>query len=720
MDCGPTCLRMVAKFHGREFSLDSLRSICHKGKTGVSFLSISRGVEEIGLRALGAKLTLDVLRKKAPLPSILYWRKEHFVVLYEINKRWAYIGDPAAGLRKLPIQDFLKFWIGTDQRPDSEGLVLLLEPTPEFKQQDVDDDIKTKTIWSYLPYLWIHKKMLFQIILGMIIGLGMNAITPFITQAVVDNGIQNRDIGFVTLVLIGQFMLFLGTTFSTMIQSLLGLHFTSRLNLSILSDYLIKLLKLPFSFFDSRSLGDIMQRMGDHGRIQQIISFQTLQTLFSFLNFFLYSFIILKYSLIVYGIFMTGSSLYVLWILLFLKKREQLDYKSFNQSAKDSNVFIQLIQGIREIKLNNCERQKRWQWERVQVRQFRISLQNFSLNQMQQVGSGFINRTKSLMITFIIAQSVIDGQMTLGMMMAIQYMLGQVAAPVSQFISFINSWQDAKIGVERLSEVYDCDDEEVPEDRRISEMPVHADITFDNVSFQYSGSKSPYILKNINLTIPQGKVTAIVGSSGSGKTTLLKLLLKFYQPQNGEIYIGQVPFQDLSHRVWRDHVGTVLQDSYIFSETIANNIALGDEDQINKKQLIYAARVANIYDYIESIPTKFNTMMGTDGRNLSQGQTQRMMIARAVYKNPDFLFFDEATNALDANNEKQIMENLDKFFEGRTVVVVAHRLSTVKNADQIIVLEQGEIVEQGTHEELLSNKGYYFNLVSNQLELQHA
>ncbi len=716
MDCGPTCLRMISKYYGKGYTLEELRNKTHKSKTGVSFLGISEAAETIGMRSLGAKITFDKLKSEAPLPAILHWRQEHFVVLYDIKKDKALIGDPAHGIIKLSKAEFLKNWTGEASNPNSEGLILLLEATPQFHENKPGKATK-RTLWSYVPYLWPHKKLLLQIILGMAIGLGLNLIAPFITQSVVDHGIQNRDINFITLILIGQLVLFLGNTFSSYIQGLLSLHFTTRLNLSLVTDFLIKLLKLPFAFFERRSLGDIMQRMGDHSRIESIISFQTIQTVFSFFNFIIYSFILASYDMTVYLLFMAGTGVYAVWILLFLKKRKELDYKSFGQSSRDSNVLVHLIQGITDIKINNAEKVKRWEWERVKVRQFKISLEQFYVNQLQSVGSGFINKTKNLGVTFLVSMAVVSGDMTIGMMMAVQFMLGQLEAPISQVISFINSFQDAKIGVERLGEVYDSEEEEVPEDIRINELPSEGSIDLQNISFRYGGENSAMVLNDINLMIPEGRVTAIVGSSGSGKTTLLKLLMKFYDPLGGNIQLGNIPLSNLSHRTWRQHVGVVLQDNFIFSDTIANNIALSENGHIDRHQLQYATEVANIREYIESLPLNYQTKIGQEGQGLSQGQRQRLMIARAVYKNPKYLFFDEATNALDANNEKTIMQNLDRFFTGRTVVVVAHRLSTVKNADQIIVLEHGNIIERGTHAELAANKGAYFELVRNQLEL---
>jgi len=418
----------------------------------------------------------------------------------------------------------------------------------------------------------------------------------------------------------------------------------------------------------------------------------------------------------IFVVFLFGSILYALWVIIFMKKRKELDYKRFAQMADNQSNVIQLITGMQEIKLNNCEKQKRWEWERIQARLFKVSVKSLALNQYQQAGSMFINELKNIIISFMAAAAVIHGEMTLGMMMAVQYIIGQLNSPIAQLIGFMQSAQDAKISLERLSEIHEKEDEEKLEDPKLNLLPAKKNIVIEKLSFQYEGPHSEMVLNNIELKIPEKKITAIVGSSGSGKTTLIKLLLGFYAPIKGEITIGDTGLENFSQRMWRSTCGVVMQDGYIFSDTIAKNIAVSEEI-VDKEKLLNAVKAANIQDFIETLPLSYNTKIGQDGHGLSQGQKQRILIARAVYKNPEFIFLDEATNALDANNERVIMDNLNEFFKGRTVVVVAHRLSTVKNADQIVVLEKGKIVESGNHQELTKKRGAYYELVKNQLEL---
>ncbi len=544
----------------------------------------------------------------------------------------------------------------------------------------------------------------------------MQLIFPFLTQSIVDFGITNQNISFIYLVLIAQLMLFLSRTSVEFIRSWILLHISTRINISLVSDFLMKLMKLPISFFDSKMIGDLMQRINDQHRIETFLTSQTLNILFSMINLLIFGVVMAIYSIPIFLIFFGGSALYFMWVFFFMKKRRDLDFKRFDQMSRNQSNLIQLITGMQEIKLNNCEKQKRWEWENIQAKMFKVSVKSLSLNQYQQSGAVIINESKNIIITFIAATSVIHGNMTLGMMLAVQYILGQLNSPIEQMIGFAQATQDAKISLERLGEIHNMKDEEVPDFNRLTYLPKNRDIKISDLFFQYEGPHSEMVLKNISLLIPEKKVTAIVGMSGCGKTTLIKLMLGFYPATKGEIMIGDNSLYNFSTKLWRKHCGIVMQDGYIFSDTIAKNIAISDES-VNKEKLLNAVRVANIQDFIESLPLAYNTKIGSDGHGLSQGQKQRILIARAVYKNPDFLFFDEATSALDANNERVIMNNLDEFFKGRTVIVVAHRLSTVKNADQILVLEGGKIAELGTHEQLTRMKGSYYNLVKNQLEL---
>lgn len=718
-DCGPTCLRMVAKHYGKNYSLQGLRERCFINRDGVSLLGISEAAEKIGFRSIGVRIGWEKLANDAPLPCIVHWKQNHFVVVYNIsgknNKEKIWVADPAHGLIKYTKEEFLRYWLSDKKEGEEKGIALLLEPGPDF--YNIEDEKRDKTKFRFLlQYLRPHKSFMVQIMFAMLIGSLLQLIAPFLTQSVVDKGIGNQNIGFVRLVLIAQLVLMVSRTSVDFIRNWLLLHISTRINISLISDFLIKLMKLPIGFFDTKMIGDIMQRIGDHSRIQSFLTGSSLNILFSMINLIIFSIVLAIYSMQILAVFLIGSTIYFVWVWLFLKKRRELDFKRFAQMADNQSNLFQLITGMQEIKLNNCEHQKRWKWERIQARLFRVSIQGLALSQWQQAGALFFNETKNIFITFLSASAVIKGDITLGMMMSIQYIIGQLDAPVEQMISFMQAAQDAKISMERLGEIHNKEDEEKPGDMRITMLPEKKDIHIQNLLFQYEGPHSEMVLNNIDLLVPEGKITAIVGTSGSGKTTLVKLMLGFYEPVKGEIRVGDTLLKNFSSSFWRDKCGAVMQDGYIFSDSIAENIAPGEEN-IDRTRLLNAVKTANIREFVEGLPLGYNTKIGQEGSGISQGQRQRILIARAVYKQPEFIFFDEATNSLDANNERIIMENLEQFFKGRTVVVVAHRLSTVKNADQIVVLEKGEIVERGTHEELTTLKGAYYNLVKNQLEL---
>ncbi len=718
MDCGPTCLRMIAKHYGKSYSLDFLRQNAHITREGVSLLGISEAAEKIGFRTLAAKITFEQLDEEATLPCILHWNQKHFVVLppqnYNRNKKndKILVADPAHGLIKVDKATFLRSWMGTS----SEGIVLMIEPTDAFYQQKEEDE-KVKGFQFLFRYLRPYRKYVVQLFLSIIVASLLSLMAPFLTQGLVDYGINHQNLGFVYLVLISQLVLFVGSTSIEMIRSWIMLHMNSRINISIISDFLIKLMKLPIRFFDTKMIGDIHQRIGDHSRIQSFLTGTTLSTLFSFVNLFVFSIVLGIYSWKILLTFLLFSVCAISWILFFLRKRKELDYKQFQRMSENENVLFELITGMQEIKLNNCETAKRWEWEKVQARLYKISVKGLALGQYQQVGFVFFNQLKNILISYISAREVMTGNMTLGMMLSVSYIIGQMNSPLDQLLSFVQAAQDAKISLDRLGEIHNREEEEEDDKLRYTNIDnSSSSINLENVSFQYGSQQSPYVLKDVNLTIPQGKVTAVVGTSGSGKTTLLKLLLQFYEPTNGKITIDNKDLNQISPKWWRNQCGTVMQDGFIFSDTIAKNISVSEET-VNTQKLIRAVDVANIKDFVEDLPLGFQTKIGNSGNGISAGQKQRMQIARAVYKDPQYLFFDEATSALDANNEKVIMENLDRFFEGKTVVVIAHRLSTVKNADQIVVLEKGEVVEVGTHEQLTARRGNYYELVKNQLEL---
>ncbi len=715
-DCGPTCLRIIAKHYGKLISLKEIREISETTREGSNLLKLSDAAEAIGFKTIGAKLDLEKL-KEAPLPLIVHWDKQHFVVVYKIRKDTLYISDPAYGLIQYTKEEFISRWIGHNANEQTkEGITLLLEPTPAFRKMKWED--KEKRSLSFLfKYLFNYKNLIAQLAIGLLVGSLLQLIFPFLTQSIVDVGIQNQDVGFIYLVLFAQIMLFLGRMSVEVLRSWILLHLTTRINISLVSDFFIKLMNLPISYFDTRMTGDIMQRIGDHRRIENLLTGTTLSTLFSFFNLIVFGAVLIYYSLTIFFIFLGGSMLYLVWVLFFMKRRRELDYKRFTQMSQEQSTVIELINGMQEIKMHNAEKQKRWSWEFVQARLFQVSIQSLSLEQAQQVGSSVINELKNILITFTSAVLVIEGNLTLGMMLALQYIIGQLNGPITELVGFVRSYQDAAISLERLNEIHDREDEENSENQFVRSLQAGGELVAKDLSFRYVGAEDP-VLTGINLSIQPQKVTAVVGASGSGKTTLMKLLLKFYDPTAGEIFYGKHHLKTISAKSWRDQCGVVMQEGYVFNDTIAANIAVG-QDHIDQERLIEASRIANILDFIQSLPLGFNTKIGNEGIGMSTGQKQRLFIARAVYKNPDILFFDEATSALDARNEREVMENLHRFMEGKTVFIIAHRLSTVRNADQIVVIDQGKIVEQGTHVELLYSKGVYYDLVKNQLELEN-
>ncbi len=714
-DCGPTCLRIIAKHYGKLISLKEIRALSETTREGSNLLKLSEASESIGFKSLALKTNFEKL-KQAPLPLIAHWNKSHFVVVYKIKKDIVFISDPAYGLISYNKDEFLIRWIGNNANDSTmEGIALLLEATPKFNETKWEGTDK-RTFKFLYQYLFKYKDLLLQLCIGLLVGSILQLIVPFLTQSIVDVGIQNQDIDFIYIILLAQIMLFIGRASVDVFRSFILLHLSTRINISLVSDFFIKLMNLPIAYFDTRMTGDIMQRIHDHSRIENLLTGSTLNTLFSMANLLVFGIVLIYYNLSIFLIFALGSLIYIGWIFFFLKRRKELDHKRFSQLSQEQSTVIELISGMQEIKMNNAEKQKRWSWEFVQARLFKVNMQSLALEQTQGVGSSFINEVKNIFITFTSAILVIDGSITLGMMLSVQYIIGQLNTPITQLVDFIRAAQDAKISLERLGEIHDKQDEERKEKQLISHFQSNQDIMLNKISFRYLGNDEN-VIKGLTLKIPAHKTTAIVGASGSGKTTLLKILLKFYEPDKGAIMYGEHNLETISHRAWRSSCGVVMQEGYVFNDTIAYNIAVG-VDVIDQKRLIECMKLANIYDFVQSLPLGFNTKIGNEGVGISTGQKQRLFIARALYKNPDFLFFDEATSALDAKNEFVIMKNLNTFFKNKTAIIIAHRLSTVQNADQIVVLDDGKIKELGNHQELIHQKGIYYGLVKNQLALE--
>lgn len=716
MDCGPTCLKMIAKFHGRIISLDTIREKIKVSKHGVSLFGVKEVAISIGLKTEGLSLSLDQL-EETTLPVMAHWQQNHFLVVYKIKKNKIYVSDPAKGNRTYSREEFIKSWSSYNLDGIPQGVILTFEPTEQFYELKNEREFGNSLGIMHLVSLYgQYKKDIYFVLTAIGVSSGLQFMFPFLTQLIVDRGISTKDVGIVGMVLFAQFALLLGRLFIEYMRSWMLLYISSKINVTILSEFLVKLLKLPVSFFDTKMSGDILQRLNDQRRIQDFLTGPALDLLFSTVTIMVLSTTLFFYSPKIFLVFIISTFLYIAWSLMMLKSRRVLDYKRFEFSGQNHNAILQLISGIQEVKLNNAETRKRLSWEKIQAKLFGLNISSLKVAQTQQSGSFLINEGKNIMITYLAATSVIHGYFTLGVMLAIQAIIGQLNSPISTLITLFQNFYDTKLSIERLNEIHKIAEETQVDKNYEQAFSQSRTIHIKNLSFAYPATYGQ-ILKNINLEIPQGKITAIVGSSGSGKTTLLKLLLKFYEDYGGNIHIGNIDMRDIDHSFWRDNCGTVLQDGFIFSDTIAKNITLSTDDT-DKERMKKASKIANINEFVESLPLAYETRIGGDGMGLSQGQKQRLLIARAAYKNPEYIFLDEATNSLDANNESLITENLNKLFENKTVIIVAHRLSTVRHADQILVLDKGEIVERGTHNSLISQQGFYHSLVYNQLEME--
>ncbi|WP_175620881.1 peptidase domain-containing ABC transporter [Chryseobacterium schmidteae] len=722
MDCGPACLAMVSSHYGKDFGLQYLRDRSFITREGVSLLGISEAADKIGFKTISAKLKTGDFDKEL-LPCILHWNQNHFVVLYKINKniftgKPVYkVADPGHGFVSLSEEKFKKSWLSDGEK----GVALFLEPTEEFYKQTPPEEEKL-SIRYLLKYLKPYKNQMLQLFFLLLLGTLTTLIFPILTQKLIDDGVSKKDLSVISYILLAQLAFFFGNIIFGIFRNWIMLVVGTKINIQIISDFLKKLLKLPIKFFDTKLMGDFNQRIQDHERIENFLTSQSLLTLFSIITFSVFFGVLWYYDFRILAVYIVLTVVSIVWSLYWMKKRKILDYFRFQQRSENQESIYEIINGVSEMKLNQFEDFKRREWEHIQQKLFKINIRILKLDQIQLSGFEFINQFKNIVVTFLAASFVVKGHMTLGALLSVSYIIGQMNSPVSQLISFFRSLQDAKLSLSRLNEVQNH-----PEEEQENQIPllskkyteqngIEKGIYFKNLSFQYEGPQSPYVLKDINLFIPDGKVTAIVGASGSGKTTLMKMLLKFYEPVSGEINFNHLNINDISPLDLRKNCGVVMQDGFIFSDTIERNIATSDEN-INYTKLEKALQTANIKPFVDGLPLGLNTKIGASGNGISGGQKQRILIARAVYKNPHFIFFDEATSALDAENEKIIHDNLQSFFKGKTVIIVAHRLSTVKNADQIIVLKNGEITEQGNHQSLVKRKADYYNLVKNQLEL---
>jgi ATP-binding cassette subfamily B protein len=715
-DCGPTCIQIIAKFYGKFISLQEIRELSSISKEGLSLYELGLTSERLGLKSLPIKATLPNLDNKIPFPCIAHWGNKHYIVIYKTTAKHIYVSDPLLGLVKYTKEEFEKRWIGVNNEKSGKGILLLLEPTDQFN--DIKPSLNPSKIYAFnyfISHLQPYRKQTIQLLLTMLVLTLVQAILPFITQSIVDTGITAKDYNFIVLLLIANVVLVISVSIGNWIRQSINIHISSRIKISILSNYIIKLLKLPLGYFENKLVGDIFQRALDYDRMENFIMNSAFSIVLAFFNLTIFGIILCIYQPILLLVFLIGAVLYITWTLFFWNVRKKMDFEFFALKAKNNSHWIELLTHIEEIKNNNYEQGKRWSWEKVQVKLYHINLKILKINQIDSVGSNLISTLSDIALTFLTVYFVIEGEITLGMMIAVQYILGQLKGPLMTIIQFISSYQTAYISFIRINESSNIPDEQLEENIYHRSLPENKSLVLKNIYFNYNNS-AKYTLNNINLSIPEGKITAIVGASGSGKSTLLKILARLYKPTSGDYFIGSANMASIDLGVWRDKLGVVNQNSDVFKESIKDNIILGNEYDIDK--FYEVIKRVNLLDEIESMPAGFNTLMGENGRGLSEGQKQRIMIARALYKNPDYLFLDEATNSLDSINESILIKNLNEIFEGKTVIIVAHRLGTIRNADNIVVLDKGNIVEIGTEKDLLARKGFYYRLIQNQMILE--
>ena len=714
-DCGPTCLRMIAHYYGNPIDAPTAKSICAQYRNGTTMFTISQGAKALGFSTMGVRLTREQFFSIESYPCLVQWNRNHFVIVWEVSGNHVKVGDPAIGCLNYAKDDFCKSWLSHLNNEGMPcGMALLIEKTKKFEENQIHYRNNKYTAFKLIRFLSPHKGLILQLLLSLMVGSAISLVFPFLAQSIVDLGINNKDINFIISILIGQLALSVGMCLNRYIGSWLVLHISSRVSISMVCFFLEKLMKMKISFFDSKMIGDLLQRIQDFSRIETFLTSYLISILIALVGVIVYSFILLKYGLLLLVVFFVGSVAYLLWMYAFKNKRRKIDYMRFQQISENQSAVIHYIRGMQEIKLNNCEKQKISKWKEIQLKIYDINISGLSMLQLQEAGGLLIDSAKNIIITFICAYWVINGETTIGMMIAITYIIGELNGPLHQLSSFIKSFQEAQISMERINEINIDSDEETDNSNKIKQINYNQTVYFDNVSFRYTGPNLNSVLENITFELRPGTVTAIVGESGSGKSTLLKLLMGFYSPLKGSIRIGDIPFDQIDLREWRKKCSAVLQNGYLFTETIAQNIAIGDED-INMDKVIFAAMESKIHDFIMMLPLRYQTIIGEDGLNLSEGQKQRLYIARAIYRNTPFVFLDEATNALDSCNENDILDNLKRFYKEKTVVIVAHRLSTILNADKILVLKNGRVIEEGSHLELMKTGVYYKMLISKQL-----